>query len=418
MATARRCLVIPTPGGSESLELRDLTDPSKFVTDDGYTVGANIMPPLGAPDTATKCLRIATTHAGINYADICIRWGLYESAKRFVGFPITPGFEFAGIVEAVEDGGADSADNAQHLTDAQRAIKVGDAVFGVTMFGAQSTHVRVPRLQVFPIPAELTSREAASFPCVALTAYYALFELARAREGDFALVHSAAGGVGSTLCQLAKIAGCVVVGVVGAPHKVATARACGCDAVVDKSAAPGGRDGGRWWADVERACKRLAAERGEGGGGLSLAARGGAPKGLFNCVFDANGVATVKASYDRLAPSGRLVVYGAHTMLPRHGGALGVLDWARIAWKWLTSPTFDPMEMTTSNKSVMGFNLSFMFERVDVLQEAMGNLLRYVAEGRLKVAAVAEFPLSRAGDAHRALESAQTVGKLVLDTSK
>ena len=95
MATARRCLVIPTPGGSESLELRDLTDPSKFVTDDGYTVGANIMPPLGAPDTAAKCLRIATTHAGVNYADICIRWGLYESAKRFVGFPISPGFEFA-----------------------------------------------------------------------------------------------------------------------------------------------------------------------------------------------------------------------------------------------------------------------------------------------------------------------------------
>ena len=76
------------------------------------------------------------------------------------------------------------------------------------------------------------------------------------------------------------------------------------------------------------------------------------------------------------------------------------------------------MALTTENKSVMGFNLSFMFNRVDVLQGAMAELLGYVADGRLKVAAVSEFGLSRAGDAHRALESAQTVGKLVLDTSK
>ena len=76
------------------------------------------------------------------------------------------------------------------------------------------------------------------------------------------------------------------------------------------------------------------------------------------------------------------------------------------------------MALTTANKSVMGFNLSFMFNRCDVLQGAMAALLGWVADGRLKVAAVSEFPLSRAGDAHRALESAQTVGKLVLDTEK
>ena len=214
------------------------------------------------------------------------------------------------------------------------------------------------------------------------------------------------------LCQLAKIAGCIVVGVVGASHKISVARSCGCDAVIDKSAAPGGRDGGEWWKDVARACKRLAGET-----ELSLAARSGAPQGLFNSIFDANGVATVQKSYDNLAPSGRLVVYGAHTMLPRHGGALGIFDWVRIALKWLKSPTFDPMAMTTANKSVMGFNLSFMFNRVDVLQEAMGKLIGWVESGNLKVVQCTEFPLSRASDAHRALESAQTVGKLVLSTN-
>ena len=396
------------------LEVRDTSaEVSKFTTSDGCTVGANGVPPLGkASADASSCLRIRTTHAGVNYADVCIRWGLYESAKKYVGFPITPGFEFAGIIEEVE--ADESALPLAHATSAQRALRVGDAVFGVTMFGAQSTHIKVPRLQVFPLPRNMEPSEAAAFPCVALTAYYALFELAGVKEGDFVLIHSAAGGVGSMLVQLAKIANAVVVGVVGARHKVSAARACGCDAVIDKSAAPGGRDGGAWWHDVSRTCKQLANDR---GAELTLAAQGGAPKGLFNSIFDANGVATVAQSYDHLAPSGRLVVYGAHTMLPRHGSALGIIDWVRIAWKWLRSPTFDPMAMTTQNKSVMGFNLSFMFNRIDVLHEAMAKLLRWVDEGRLRVTKCTEYPLSRAGDAHRALESAQTVGKLVLDTT-
>ena len=76
--------------------------------------------------------------------------------------------------------------------------------------------------------------QAAGFPTVFLTAYYALFELAHPRPGANVLVHSAAGGVGSALVQLGRIAGCRMVGVVGGSHKVETARALGADVVIDK----------------------------------------------------------------------------------------------------------------------------------------------------------------------------------------
>ena len=102
-------------------------------------------------------------------------------------------------------------------------------------------------------------------------------------------------------------------------------------------------------------------------------------------------------------------------MLPKHGLALGWLDWLGMAWKWIRSPSLDPLAMVTANRSVMGFNLSFCFERVDILQTAMAQLLAWHSQGLLKVAAVKVYPASRVADAHQALESGTTVGKLVLD---
>ena len=99
-------------------------------------------------------------------------------------------------------------------------FQLGQQVFGLSLFGAYSTRLRVPKNQLFPLPDNMSHYEAAGFPTVALTAWYAMFELAKPRPGAWLLVHSAAGGVGSMLVQLAKIAGCHVVGVVGASHKV------------------------------------------------------------------------------------------------------------------------------------------------------------------------------------------------------
>lgn len=323
-----------------------------------------------APEPGPGEVRVAVEAAGVNFADCVVRMGLYSSAKEYVGWPITPGFEFAGRVAALGEGA--------------EGPPLGTEVLGVSRFGAYATEVVVPANQVFERPEGLGVEQAAAFPTVHLTAWYALRELAHPRPGARILVHSAAGGVGGAVLQLARIVDAVPVGVVGAPHKVDAAKALGAEAVIDKSRAD-------LWAEAERH----------------------APEG-YDVVLDANGVETLRASYDHLRPGGKLVVYGAHSMLVRGRGRP---SWPKLAVDWLRTPRFNPLDLTTRNRSVLGFNLSYMFERREMLAEAMGELLGWLRDGRLRPPAVQAYPLSEVAAAHRALESGTTVGKLVLRTS-
>lgn len=340
-----RKVVVSRPGGYRRLQLEEGPDP----------------PPQPGE------VAIAVAAAGVNYADCVIRMGWYESAGEHAGWPITPGFEVAGTVCALGEG----------VTDPP----VGTAVFAVTRFGGYASRVAVPRHQVFRLPGELDAAAGAGFPTVFLTAYYALFEAAHPRPGSRILVHSAAGGVGGALVQLARIADAEVVGVVGAAHKVEAVRRLGAHAVIDKS----GED---LWAAAERH------------------ARGG-----YDVVLDGNGVATLKQSYRHLAPTGRLVTYGFHSMFPRRGGRPNVL---RLALDYLRTPRFHPVRMANENRSVLAFNLSYLFERRDLLAEAMGRLLEWLSAGRIQPPPLTRYPVERVADAHRDLESGQTVGKLVL----
>ena len=108
-------------------------------------------------------------------------------------------------------------------------------MFGVTRFGGYSAQVVVPAHQLFALPRGWSHAQAASFPTVFLTAWYALRELCKLRPGMRVLIHSAAGGVGCAATQVAVACGCEVVAVVGAPHKVETARASGAAHVIDRS---------------------------------------------------------------------------------------------------------------------------------------------------------------------------------------
>jgi NADPH:quinone reductase-like Zn-dependent oxidoreductase len=312
-------------------------------------------------------VRVAAEGIGVNYADCIVRMGLYESAKKYVGWPITPGFEVAGKVSALGQGVSD--------------LRVGDAVIAVTRFGGYATELCVPRMQVFGLPPGLSPGQGAAFPTIFLTAWYALSELARPRRGMNVLVHSAAGGVGGALVQIARTAGAHVVGVVGAPHKADTARGYGAHDVIDKSSEP-------LWPAAER-----------------LAQDG------YDIVLDANGVETLRGSYAHLRPTGRLVIYGFHSMLPRNSGRP---NWVKLARDYVRMPRFNPLKLTGDNKSVLAFNLSYLFDRTDLLTEGMNTLLDWLAAGRLRAPPVTKFPLERVADAHRALESGTTVGKLVL----
>jgi NADPH:quinone reductase-like Zn-dependent oxidoreductase len=340
-----RHIVIHRPGSYHRLRVEEASDPR--------------------PGPGQVRVRVAA--AGVNYADCVTRMGLYASARQYVGFPITPGFEFSGQVAEVGPG--------------VQALEPGAEVFGVTRFGGYASEVVVDQGQVFPIAQRLSLVEAAGFPAVFLTAWYALFELAHPHPGDRVLVHSAAGGVGSSLVQLGRIAGAHVIGVVGASHKVQPALDLGAAEVIDKSRQD-------LWSEAERL----------------------APGG-YDVVLDANGVSTLRQSYRHLAPAGKLVVYGFHSMLPRRGGRP---NWLRLARDALRTPRFNPLRMTTRNRSVLAFNLSFLFDRADLLAGGMDQLLRWMSEGKICMPPVTTFAFEDVADAHRALESGQTVGKLVL----
>ena len=122
-------------------------------------------------------------------------------------------------------------------------------------------------------------------------------------------------------------------------------------------------------------------------------------------------MSTLLDSYRRVAPGGRLVIYGFHSMLPRRGGRPSRLA---LAWHYLRTPRFDPLRMTTSNRSVMAFNLSFLEEHAQALRAGMEHLVGLVDSGKLRPPPVTTYPLDEVARAHADLESGTTTGKLVL----
>ena len=341
-------IVIKKPGSWKALELETCADP---------------------PEPKASEVVIDTAYSGVNFADVVARQGLYESANKQIGYPMCLGFEWSGRVAAV---GADVRD-----------LAVNDEVFGVSKFGGYASRLVLDRRFVFKRPASFSLADAAAFPVAFLTAFYGLVELGAAKKGQAVLVHSAAGGVGGAIAQLARARGCRVFGVVGSEHKKDAALRFGCDAVSVKP------EGSRTWIDEARAF---------------------APEG-YAVVLDANGAETLRASYNLLATPGRLVIYGFHTMFRRGGGRT---DWLRLAWQWLRTPRFDPLAMTNDNKAVFGFNLSYLFDEEELLERAMGGFLDGVAQGQLVAPPVVEVPAASVGEAHQKLESGRTVGKVVL----
>ena len=383
-----KCISIGRPGGMEQLRLVTLREGI-------CTVGYNVRhvcpppytPPLGtAPKLPKDCVIVKNEAFSVNYADCTIRWGLYESAKKFVGWPIVPGFDVAGVVEHA--GGNESDDPNQ--------LQVGDRVFGCTLFGAYSSKVLVPKIQLRKIPDSITSfAEAAAFPAVSLTALYALhlagyFPDARKQfRNRSILIHSAAGGVGSFLVQMSKILGLgPIVGVVGSSSKVEEAKSLGCDVVIDKSSE-------NLWAAAEKA---------------------GPPHG-YATIMDANGVSTLNESYDHLAPSGRLVVFGFHSNLPMGSAMLSPMEWIRMARKVAVMPKFDAMDFTVSNKSILGFNLSFFADEREVLSDLFDQILQWIEDGKLSCPRVVEMGMEKVAEAHTLIQSGKSIGKIVLTTS-
>ena len=314
--------------------------------------------------------------SGVNYADCLVRFGVYASAKKYVGFPITPGFEFSGYV-------ADVGKNC-------KKFKVGDAVYGVSFFGSYASQVLVSENLIYKTTNVENIKFYAGFPVVFFTAYYALFQIIQLPPFAKILIHSAAGGVGTALIQLAKIKKFEITAVVGRQEK-------------------------KEYIENLGGVKNIIVTSKED---LWHKAKEFNPNG-YDAIFDANGYKTYKASFDHLAQCGKLICYGAHSMMPKKGGKIKIgKGLLKLFWGLWKTPKFNPFELITKSKTVGGFNLSFILKDIDkysyLFEEAISNLDKYLNNNELHFLKTRFYPLEDVALAHRDLESGKTTGKLIL----
>jgi NADPH:quinone reductase-like Zn-dependent oxidoreductase len=339
-----RQVVIPRYGAPDVLTLRDAPDPT---------------PRAGE-------IRIAVAAAGVNFADVLARLGLYPDAPKP---PMVVGYEVSGVVSAV---GPDAGSHRE-----------GDRVVALTRFNGYADTVVVPAGFAFPVPAGLHDADAAAIPVNYLTALIALYKMANLEPGDTVLIHGAGGGVGIAATQLARLRGATIIGTASVSKHAAIA-AHGVHHAIDYRT-----------ADVTAEVRRLTGGRGA------------------DVVLDPIGGPSFAASYRLLAPLGRMVAYGVSSM------ATGE---RRSWWRALTTivrmPRFNPLSLMNRNRGVFGLNLGHLWDEQHRLAELMVFLLGEVGAGRLRPVVSATFPLERAGDAHRYMQSRSNIGKVLLTTSR
>jgi NADPH:quinone reductase-like Zn-dependent oxidoreductase len=257
----------------------------------------------------------------------------------------------------------------------------GDRVVALTRFGGYSDVVTVPAAQVFHFPDVLSDSEAAAVPVNYLTAAIALYRMAALAPGETVLIHNAGGGVGIAATQLARLRRALVIGTASA-SKHAALRSFGVEHAIDYRN-----------ADVAQAVREITKGRG------------------VDVILDPIGGRSFLASYRMLAPLGRLIMFGLSAAAP--GERRSIL---RVFGAWLATPRFDPLSLINRNRGVFGLHVGHLWEQRRQLASLMEMLLSELRAGRLAPVVARTFPIERAADAHRFIQSRQNIGKVVLTT--
>ena len=270
---------------------------------------------------------------------------------KMPALPFIPGQEAAGTVVAVGSG----------VTD----VAVGDRVAYVGIQGSYAELAAVPAARLVKLPEGITTRQAAAAMLQGITAHYLAVSTYPLKPGDVCIVHAAAGGVGQLLCQLAKLRGARVFGTVSTEEKAKTAREAGADEVILYSQ-----------QDFSAEAKRL-----NGGKGVQV-------------IYDGVGRATFEKGLDTLAPRGLMALFGQ---------ASGPV------------PPFDPSILNQKGSLYLTRpSMGHYIADRDELTWRAGEVLGWIAEGKLRLSIDRELPLAEAAAAHRALEGRETTGKVLL----
>lgn len=299
------------------------------------------------PSIGEDQVLIRVAAASVNYADIKARYG-----QKGASLPYIPGLDAAGVVEKTGSG--------------VRHLKPGQRVIAFPANGSYSEYAAADAGLTFALPDGIDLETAAACPIVSFLSHQLLADVARLERGETVLVHSAAGGVGTTAVRMAKLLGAGrVIGTVGDPAKASAALEAGADVVLHRTEA--------------FAREVLDLTEGEGA----------------HVILDSLAGWVTEESMRCLAPYGRLVHFG------NAGGEPG---------------TIRTPDLHASCRSVLGYSFgTTRRRRPGILQHTAKAVLPMLADGRLTMRIGARFALADAAEAHALVESRRSTGKVLLD---
>jgi len=333
-----RAVVITKHGGPAVLQVQEQRDPE-----------------LGPGE-----VRVGVAAAGVNFADVMARMGLYPDAPKT---PCVIGYEVAGTILELGEGASSPA----------HPLSVGQSVLAGTKFGGYASQAVVPAADAIPLPQQLTPEQGAAIPVNYATAWAALLGYGNLQPGERVLIHSAGGGVGIAATQIAKRSGAEVYGTASA-GKHAQITELGVDHALDYTQ-PG-------W------------ER-------------GLPK--FDVILDAVGGRSFRTSYSLLRPGGRLVAFGASAVVS--GQRRNIVTALRTV---LRMPRFNLVKQMSESKAVIGLNMLSLWQDRGSLQPWIAPLQAMLDDGTIKPVVAGAFSFQEAGAAHTMITERRNVGKVVL----
>jgi NADPH:quinone reductase-like Zn-dependent oxidoreductase len=331
-----------------------------------------VLEKTGPPDTAMTVkdwpepapgpgqILVDVRAAGINFADLLARVGLYPDAPKT---PCVMGYEVAGTVAALGSG--------------VDGYVVGDRVVAATHFGGFAERAVADVANVFRLPESWTFEQGAAVPVNYGTAFAALVKFANVRKGETVLVHMAAGGVGIAALQILRSLGAEAIGTASASKHDAI-RAQGAAHAIDYRN-----------QDVAAEVRRITEGRG------------------VDVVLDALG--EFRQSFKLLRAGGRLVIYGASNIASgdRRNLVKAVREVARM-------PRFNPLRLMSQSKAVIGLNLLTLWDDRGSLEEVTTPLVELMDQGAIEPVVAEAFSFDRAADAHRFIQDRKNIGKVVL----
>jgi NADPH2:quinone reductase len=301
--------------------------------------------PVPQPKANEAVVKLAAS--GVNFVDVYFREGRYKSAV----LPFVLGQEGAGVITDVGAGA--------------KSVKVGDRVAWTGVQGAYAEYAAVPADRLVPIPQAVSDQQAAAAMLQGMTAHYVSHDTYQLKQGETALVHAAAGGVGLLLVQMAHHIGARVIATVSTEEKAKLARAAGAHEVILYT-----------HADFEAETKRLTDGKG------------------VDVVYDSVGKTTFEKGLNVLRPRGMMVLFGGSS------GAVPPFDPVLLSQKgslYLTRPTL----------------VNYIATREELVARS-GAVFSMIATGKLKLRIEHTYPLAEVQRAHRDLEGRKTTGKLLL----